>query len=173
MSQRHPIQNEDVQLVTTITKDRIPVFADDAHAREAIECLYRVQMLHPFFLYGFVIMPDHCHFLVRVPAPKKIALIMNVFKSGMTFNTGIPKLWQPRYHIRSVKNVPAALRYIHENPVKMRLSETSADYPWSSRSGKWDVTEWKMGFIHPHPRPGNSFLTFRGYKFHIRGHEDI
>ncbi|MDD4286790.1 MAG: transposase [Candidatus Peribacteraceae bacterium] len=144
MSQRHPVQNEDVQLITTVTARRMPVFADPAHAHEAIECLYRVQARHPFFLYGFVIMPDHCHFLLRVPSPQKISTIMNVFKSGMTFNVGIPKLWQARYHIRSVHNVPAALRYIRENPVKAGLAETNEEYPWSSASGKWDVTDWGL-----------------------------
>lgn len=142
MSQRHPTLNEDVQLVTTVTVRRVPVFADPAHAREAVECLYRVQALHSFFLYGFVIMPDHCHFLVRVPTPQRISTIMNVFKSGMTFNLGIPKLWQARYHIRSVKNAPAALRYIHENPMKAGLSDTAVGYLWSSASGNWDITEW-------------------------------
>jgi len=144
MSQRHPILNEDVQLITTVTAHRMPIFADPAHAREAIECLYRVQAQHPFFLYGFVIMPDHCHFLLRVPSPQKISTIMNVFKSGMTFNLGIPKLWQARYHIRSVKNVPKALRYIHENPMKADIADTAEEYPWSSASGKWDVTEWGL-----------------------------
>lgn len=142
MSQLHPILNEDVQLITTVTARREPIFADPAHAREAVECLYRVQALHPFFLYGFVIMPDHCHFLVRVPAPQKISTIMNVFKSGMTFNLGIPKMWQARYHIRSVNNATAALEYIHANPVKAGLSGSIEGYSWSSASGKWDVTKW-------------------------------
>ncbi|MDO8469019.1 MAG: transposase [Candidatus Peribacter sp.] len=142
MSQRHPVLNEDVQLVTTVTARRMPIFSDPASAREAVECLYRVQARHPFFLYGFVIMPDHCHFLVRVPAPQKISTIMNVFKSGMTFNLGIPQLWQSRYHIRSVKNMPEALRYIHTNPIKAGLSDSVTEYLWSSASGKWDITEW-------------------------------
>jgi len=142
VSQRHPILNEDVQLVTTVTARRMTIFADPVHAREAVECLYRVQARHPFFLYGFVIMPDHCHFLVRVPAPQKISTIMNVFKSGMTFNLGIPKLWQSRYHIRSVKNMPEALRYVHLNPIKAGLSDSVTEYLWSSASGKWDITEW-------------------------------
>ena len=142
MTQRHPILNDTMMLVTTVTRGRICLFSDAARAREAIETLYRVQQLHPFFLYGFVIMPDHCHFLVNVPPPETISRIMNVYKSGMTFNLGIPKIWQSRFHIRHIEDPLSALRYIHANPVKNGLCEIPEMYPWSSGSGKWDVTEF-------------------------------
>ncbi len=121
---------------------RIAFFSDPAVAREAIETLYRVQQLHPFFLYGFVVMPDHVHILLRVPAPETIARVMNVYKSGLTFNTGIRKMWQRGYHVRIVHDATAALRYVHMNPVRKSLADIPEHYPWSSASGKWDVTEF-------------------------------
>ncbi len=139
MSQRHFVQNDQTMLVTTVTLNRAPVFAHAANAREAIDCLYRVQQLHPFFLFSFVIMPDHCHFLLRVPAPGKISTIMSAYKGGLTFDLGIKKLWQPRFHIRLVEDANAALAYIHANPVRRELSETPETYPWSSASGTWDI----------------------------------
>ncbi|MBI3331754.1 transposase [Candidatus Peregrinibacteria bacterium] len=144
MTQRHFSQNEQKMFITTVTKDRRPIFANPALAREAVECLYRVQELHPFFLYAFVIMPDHCHFLVTVPEPGTISKIMNVYKSGMTFNTGIRRMWQARFHMRIVRNANGAFRYIHWNPVKAGLCENMEDYPWSSACGKWDVSEWEI-----------------------------
>lgn len=126
-------------LVTTVTRDRVPFFADSANACEAVKCLYRVQKLHPFFLYGFVIMPDHCHFLMNVPSPGTVSHVMGCYKSGLTFDTGIPKLWQGRFHIRIVHNGIGALHYVHENPVQARLSKTAEEYPWSSASGAWTV----------------------------------
>jgi REP element-mobilizing transposase RayT len=141
MSQSHPILNDAIMLVTTVTKFRKPIFANQVCAREAAETLYRVQELHPFILYGFVIMPDHCHFLLRVPPPETIAHIMNVYKSGMTFNIGIPKMWQRRYHIRLIEDAVSALAYIHANPIRKDLAESIESYPWSSGSGKWEVTE--------------------------------
>ena len=142
MSQRHPIQNDVNMLVTTVTLNRLPIFSCPEHAREAVEALYRVQSLHPFFLYGFVIMPDHCHFLLKVPPPETVSKIMNIYKSGMTFNVGISKMWQASFHIRFLEDPVFALHYVHANPVRKGLSETPEDYAWSSACGKWDVTEF-------------------------------
>ena len=141
MSQPHPIQNDVVMFVTTNTFERKNTFQKDIYAREAIETLYRVQPIHPFFLYGFVIMPDHCHFLLCVPPPETISKIMNVYKSGVTFNTGLRrKMWQPRFHMRIPDDPETALRYIHMNPVKANLTEEPEDYKWSSASGLWDTS---------------------------------
>jgi putative transposase len=144
MSQRHFVQNENTMLVTNVTLNRAPIFANPAHAREAIETLYRVQQLHPFFLYGFVFMSDHCHFLMRVPEPQTISSIMSVYKSGVRFNIGIPKLWQPRFHIRIVHDPAAAKRYIHANPIRKGFVEFPEEFPWSSACGKWDVSPLNM-----------------------------
>ena len=142
MFQRHPIQNSALMFITTNTFNRSPFFADQARAREAVECLYRVQSLYPFFLFGFVIMPDHCHFLLRVDPPLSISTIMNSFKSGLTFDTGIPKLWQSRFHMRVIDHHPeVVLQYIHMNPVKAGLIEQQGKYLWSSASGKWDICQ--------------------------------
>lgn len=139
MTQLHPIVNDRIMLVTTVTRHRAPFFADAVHAREAVDCLYRVRELHPFFLYAFVIMPDHCHFLLNVPSPGTVSHVMGCYKSGLTFDTGIPKMWQGRFYISIGGNPQRALQYIHENPVKARLSTTPQQYPWSSASGKWFI----------------------------------
>ena len=142
MFQRHPIQNSALMFITTNTFNRSPFFADQARAREAVECLYRVQSLYPFFLFGFVIMPDHCHFLLRVDPPVEISQIMNSLKAGLTFDTGISKLWQSRFHMRIVESQPEkVLQYIHMNPVKAGLVDMANQYPWSSASGTWDVNQ--------------------------------
>lgn len=140
MSQRHWIQNNRIMFVTIATLNREPFFGNGAFAREAVETLYRVRQLHPFLLYAFVIMPDHCHFLVRIDRPQKISNIIGTYKSGMTFNTGIPQMWQPRSHIRIIRNDPMnVLRYIHMNPVRAGFTKTSAEYPWSSAAHEWIV----------------------------------
>ncbi|OGJ55964.1 hypothetical protein A3D88_01025 [Candidatus Peribacteria bacterium RIFCSPHIGHO2_02_FULL_52_16] len=143
MSQRHPDQ-QGTMFITTNIRDRKPLFANPAFAREAIDTLYRVQELHPFFLYGFVIMPDHCHFLMQVVEPEKISKIMNVYKGIVSLNIGLGSIWQPRFHMTFPKESREVLKYIHLNPVKKGLSDNAEDYPWSSASGKWDVTtlEW-------------------------------
>ena len=141
MTQRHPIQNDVLMLVTTNTMHRTPVFSNPAYASEAIDRLYRVQNLHPFFIFAFVIMPNHCHFLLNVPAPYTIAKLMNTYKTGLTFDIGIGAFWQPRFDVRVPDHGYETLRYIHENPVKAGLVLSAQDYPWSSASGKYDVSD--------------------------------
>ncbi|MFH1444370.1 MAG: transposase [Candidatus Peregrinibacteria bacterium] len=134
-----PIENDVTLLVTTILQNRKPLFSNPAIAREAIDTLYRVQDQHPFFLFGFVIMPDHCHLLIRVPSPGKISTVMNRWKMGVAHSIGLGPIWQSRFDARTVHDVSEALRYIHNNPAKAGLVEIPDNYPWSSASGKWDV----------------------------------
>ncbi len=151
MTQLHPFQNDVLMFVTTNTSRRRQIFANPAYASEAIDCLYRLQGLHPFLIFGFVIMPDHCHFLLNVPAPYTISKLMNAYKSGLAFDLGIGAFWQARFDLRIPDNGYATLKYIHENPVEVGLSESPEAYRWSSASGKYDVST--LDFF-PDPRPG-------------------
>jgi putative transposase len=141
MFQRHPTQNEELMFITTNTLKRRPVFHNPKHAREAVDTLYRVQELHPFFLYAFVFMPDHCHLLLRVPAPEQISRIMRVFKYGSSININKGPIWQSRFHLKVVSDAQDVIGYIHRNPVTAGLAAEERLYPWSSACGKWDVTE--------------------------------
>ena len=140
MTQRHPIHNDVLMFVTSNTMARRPIFENPSYASEAIDGLYRLQNLHPFFLFGFAIMPDHCHFLLNIPAPYTISKFMNSYKTGLTFDLGIGSFWQPRYDLRVPDDGWATLRYIHENPVKAGLVASPEAYPWSSASRKYDVS---------------------------------
>jgi putative transposase len=126
--------------VTTNTKNRRPIFANPAYASEAIDRMYRQQDLNPYFLFGFVVMPDHCHFLLNIPSPYTISSFMNSYKTGLTFDIGIGAFWQPRFDVRVPDDGWATLRYIHDNPVAAGLSSSPEAYPWSSASGKYDVS---------------------------------
>jgi putative transposase len=139
MFQRHSEQNEHMMFVTTNTSKRNPIFANPAYARETIETLYRVQQLHPFFLFAFSIMPDHCHLLLKVPAPGEISTIMNTFKAGVSHNIGLGPIWQSRFHVKIVEDSRPVISYIHQNPVVAGLAHSASAYPWSSASGKWDT----------------------------------
>lgn len=126
--------------MTTCTKNRMPIFADGAYARAAIECLYRTQQKYSFFMYAFVIMHDHCHFLIKVPKPGSISKILYAFKRGVCFDVGKP-IWQPRFYVKHVPDPGKVIRYIDLNPVRQKLCEHPNEYPWSSASGRWDVSE--------------------------------
>lgn len=131
----------EIVLLTSVTERRYPYFKNDVFALEAIDVLYRVQDLHPFFLYGFVVMPDHIHLMMKVPEERSISKTMKFYKQGVSHSIGIGRLWQRGFHTRLVNDPAAALRYIHLNPMRAGLVEIPEDYPWSSTSGKWDVTD--------------------------------
>ncbi len=141
MTQRHSFQNEITMFITTNIQNRRKIFLNEAYAREAIDALYRVQELYPFFLYAFVIMPNHVHFLIRALEPIQISSIIRSYKRAVSHAIGKGPIWQPRFHMRMPNDALAALRYIHRNPVKAGLVESPEDYPWSSASGKWDVSD--------------------------------
>lgn len=138
MSQRHPVQNQKVMFITIVTKGRWTYFQDPVITTEAIRTLYAIQQRRPFFLYGFVYMPDHCHLLLSVPEHGSISKIMNVYKRAVSFNVG-QNIWQNRFYLTIPKNAWTALDYLHMNPIKAGLCNKIDDYPWSSANGKWDI----------------------------------
>lgn len=141
MLNQHHLQNGNTVFITTVTRKRQPFFKDPSMAREAIDILFRVQGLYPFFLYGFVIMPDHCHLLLKVPEQSSLSKIVGRFKCGVSHGLCKGPLWQPRFDAKTPFDPKKVLQYIHENPVKAGLVEAPEQYPWSSASGRWDVSE--------------------------------
>ncbi len=125
--------------ITTNIAKRHKIFAEAPCARIAVETLFNIQDFYPFFLHGFVIMPDHCHFLIRVPEGGSISKIIGVYKRAVTFNIGRGPIWQSRFHMIIPRDPIRALEYIHKNPVVAGLTASSEKYPWSSASGKWDI----------------------------------
>ncbi len=140
MLRRRIEKNDCMMFVTTNTLHREPLFTNPAYAREAVEHLYRTQQLHPFFLFGFVIMPDHCHFLLNIPKPETISQVMTTYKSGLAHQIGLGKIWQPRYDLRLPNDSRKVLEYIHQNPVQAKIVDTAEEYPWSSACERFDVT---------------------------------
>lgn len=130
--------------VTTNVEKRQKIFFDPACARVAVEALYFIQERYPFFIYGFVIMPDHCHFLLYVSAESGISRIMRDYKRSVAFSIARGPMWQSRFHLVIPKNPGATLQYIHQNPVRAGLCTRPEDYPWSSASGKWDTKDWEV-----------------------------
>ncbi len=130
-----------MMFITTNIQNGEPVFADPACARIAVETLYTIQDFYPFFLYSFVIMPNHIHLLIRIPAGGSVSKTIGAYKRAVTFNIGRGPLWQKRFYMKMPDNSLPVLRYIHLNPVKAGLCGSPEEYPWSSASGRWDIAE--------------------------------
>jgi putative transposase len=98
-----------------------------------------------FELHEFVVMPDHFHLLLTpapdVPLEKAVQLIKGGFSFRVKKELGSnSEIWGTGYIEHRVKDFGDYRRhvaYIRENPVRARLAERAAAYPYGSASGRW------------------------------------
>ncbi|HXM97553.1 MAG TPA: transposase [Candidatus Dormibacteraeota bacterium] len=92
-----------------------------------------------FALYGYVIMPDHVHLLIR-PTEVSLIRIMRDLKSRTGFALSKRRhakgaIWQRSYFdfiCRRARDFSQKLEYIHQNPVAANLVKIPEDWEWSS-----------------------------------------
>ena len=116
---------------------RLPYLSDD-HARIVFEeALEKLRQRHQFFLFGYVLMPEHVHLLLSEPKLQPLATTLSVLKgeTSKLLKGDRPHFWQTRYYDFSVlthrKHVEK-LRYMHRNPVERGLVDKPEDWLWSS-----------------------------------------
>ncbi|GAB3377744.1 REP-associated tyrosine transposase [Lysobacter fragariae] len=109
----------------------------------------RVRRRHPFFVHGWVVLPDHLHCLIELPpGDADFATRWRLIKMG--FSKALPKserrsavrlrrgergIWQRRYWehlIRDEADFQRHLDYVHINPLKHGLVSRVADWPYST-----------------------------------------
>lgn len=112
---------------------------------------------HPFETVAAVVLPEHTHFIWRLPAedadyPTRIRLLKSGFTRRLNASEkadgrkGERNVWQRRYWehmIRDAEDLDAHVSYIHWNPVKHRYVEDPDDWPFST----W--REWKKEYGRP------------------------
>ena len=119
-------------------RDRRQPWLDDDPARIALESQLEVLRLrHGFYVFGYVLMPEHVHLLVSEPKRYRLATTLNVLKAEVSkqIKGERRQLWQRRYYdfnILTQRKFVEKLRYMHRNPVKRGLVEKPEDWPWSS-----------------------------------------
>jgi putative transposase len=92
-----------------------------------------------FWLFGYVIMPNHLHLLLS-PCGRDLPMLMRDIKGLSGFRVQKARgcsgpLWQARYFdniIRHVKDFWEKLEYIHRNPVEASLAPDVDGWRWSS-----------------------------------------
>jgi hypothetical protein len=93
--------------------------------------------IHGFFLFGYVLMPEHMHLLLGEPKLHSHAITISVLKgeTSKLLKGDRPQFWQTRYYEFNVftqKKFAEKIDYIHSNPVTRGLVEKPEDWPWSS-----------------------------------------
>jgi REP element-mobilizing transposase RayT len=130
-------------LLTTVTADRRPWFAQWDAARAACAALHEESRAAGLVLHGWVLMPDHLHLLASLGAGCSLPSAMHRLKSASAraANRAIGRkgrLWARAYHDRALRrdeSVIAVARYIIANPIRAGLVRRAGDYPF------WDA-EW-------------------------------
>jgi putative transposase len=123
----------------------------------AVQILSEVRAKYAFTLVGYVIMPEHVHFLIDEKPMAVPAAVVQVFKQrvsrtmrgerdealGQAFapsangNAELRRFWQRRYYDFNVytrEKLNEKLEYMHANPVAEKLVTHPRDWPWSSWS---------------------------------------
>jgi putative transposase len=120
--------------ITCVTQNRLPIFNNHENHEIFWKSIGMVKDNHPFELMAYIILPDHFHWLMKMPEiSSNFSKVMLSFKWNFTLNykrhhaisTSL-KLWQRGYWdhiIRNDKDLQTHLDYIHWNPVKHGLSD--------------------------------------------------
>ena len=120
-----------IYLLTSVTADRQPVFADFQAARRLIRCLQHAALLRQADTLAFVVMPDHLHWLMQLGEGVDLSRCMGSVKSISARQLGIP-FWQKGFHdhaVRQEEDLPALARYVVSNPVRAGLVKRVGEYP--------------------------------------------
>jgi len=116
---------------------RLPFLNEDRARLVFLDTLERLRQRHQFFLFGYVLMPEHVHLLLSEPKAMPLATTLSVLKgeSSKVLKGERTQFWQTRYYdfnILTHKKHVEKLRYMHRNPVARGLVEKPENWLWSS-----------------------------------------
>ena len=123
-------------LLTTITRQRYPLFRNLWFARAVIRQLQLSDQQGDCRTLAWVLMPDHLHWLIEL-GPTHLSKLMCTFKSRSScalYRAGAARqhIWQPGLYDRALRkdeDVRVAARYIIANPIRAGLVRKAGEYP--------------------------------------------
>jgi len=115
------------------------IFKKAEHKKYFLSKLSEIKNLLDFEIYGFVLMDNHYHFIIKCHE-SSISNIMHRINSnfGKYYNISYRRsghVFQDRYKgllVKDDKYLLSLLRYVHQNPVKANMCKNVCDYKWSS-----------------------------------------
>ena len=124
-----------VYLITTVTRQREPLFTDLFLGRIVVTTLKNESSQATTLAY--VLMPDHLHWLARLEAAIPLGAVMQAVKSVSShrINRCLGRkgsIWQARYHdhaVRREEDIRVLARYVIANPLRAGLVNAIGDYP--------------------------------------------
>lgn len=124
-----------VYLITTVVRNREPVFTDHRRGRLVVDALRTAEQEGLAISLAWVVMPDHLHWLFELK-DSTLPYLMARTKSRITLalNRAIGRegpLWQHGFHDRALRreeDLQAVARYIVANPLRTGLVKKIGDY---------------------------------------------
>ncbi|WP_058309141.1 transposase [Gracilibacillus massiliensis] len=115
------------------------IFEDEEDKRKFIKTLAKYKEISGFELYGYCLMDNHVHLLLK-EIRESLATILKRISSSYVYwynekYERIGHLFQDRYKSENVENDTyflTVLRYIHQNPLKAGLVKSVWDSNWTS-----------------------------------------
>jgi putative transposase len=116
-----------------------PVFHGEGDYVAFLKAVADLQERKPFDLYGYCLMSNHIHLLLR-PREGTISRIVQSLLVSHTqryhrFHHSGGHVWQGRFKspvIQDDDHLLTVLRYIEANPLRARMVEHAGEYRWSS-----------------------------------------
>ena len=134
-----PIADGLVYHVINRGNNRQTVFDSEGDFHAFLKAIADLKERMPFDLYGYCLMSNHIHLLVR---PRKLSisrivqsLLVSHTQRFHRFHRSGGHVWQGRFKspvIQDDDHLLTVLRYIEANPLRAGMVERAGDYPWSS-----------------------------------------
>jgi putative transposase len=144
-----------LHFITTSCYQRAALLGKPRNRDLLLEVLERVRRRYRFVVVGYVVMPEHLHFLLGEPERGDPSKVMQAIKQGFArrllrklraggdlrqgklWNTALDDghIWQARFYdfvVFTEKKRVEKLRYMHRNPVERGLILEPQQWEWSS-----------------------------------------
>ena len=120
--------------------NRADVFVDEHDHLAFREALAKTHQRYPFQLFGYCVMTNHFHLLLRPEPGQSISRILQSLTVAHTWryhkrHRTVGHVWQGRFKspvIQDDIHLLVVLRYVEANPLRAGIVADLKDYPWSS-----------------------------------------
>ena len=153
--------------------NRQKIFLEEDDNIKFIETLKKYKEISGYDLFGYCLMGNHLHLLMKENKESLGTTIQRICSSYVLWYNKkydrIGHLFQERFKSEPVEDDTyflVVLRYILQNPVKAGIVSKAQDYEWSNckdfidKNGSTD-TDFVLGLFHPDKEKGSaSFIEF-------------
>jgi putative transposase len=131
--------------ITAPAFHRKRIFHNQLFGELLTECLMRWRRSSGVLLHDYVIMPDHVHLLITVPAELEaqsaVQQLQRSFVEGLGNQYGYSgEVWERDFRVIEVRSLDDCERYtrmIRSNPVRNGFCDHPGEYRMSSKSSRW------------------------------------